>query len=290
VVCDEDHKSILHQVHLKMEDREKNKIIHSIYKKDEKLDCETQMDKMILKCRQLKHCKETSDIIEILKAKESSYKLHHIPTFAQKSHEVIDLIIPNMSLAEVIGNILVFCSHKMLKVQDPVSRKICNALQTPNKVINEAKLHPLYVFGILKELEKRLIIHQHENPHRNENGNASATLDEKSKDKKYSNPFIIKKMQHIFNQTLNEQPKTGCRYFVTVDFRHFSKRQSYVTGMRNVLCSELQAIMALTLLKNEKEVTVMSFTDSTKLKPVEWSNETTFEKAIEVYEEEIVSE
>lgn len=60
--------------------------------------------------------------------------------------------------------------------------------------------------------------------------------------------------------------------------------------MTNGLCAEVQAILTLSLLKNEKDVTVMTFTDEKhKLKPVNWSAETTFEKAMEIYENEIVS-
>lgn len=293
-----DHKSILHQLHLKLEDREKNKIIHSIYRCEDKLEKETEstpLDKMIIKYRQLKHCKETQEVVAILKAKDFNYKLQNIPTFACKSHEVVDLIIANMSLNEVIDNLLLFCSHKMLRVNEPVSKKICSALQVPNKIINEAKLNPIHVFHVIKELEKRLTIFHQDAAIKTENGNAPTTAvvavsaEDKSKEKKFSNPFILKRLQHIFNHTLNEQSKTGCRYFITVDFRSFSKRQSKVFGMRNILCSELQAIFALTLLKNEKEVTIMSFTDSNnKLKPVEWNSETNFDKAMEIYEKEIV--
>ena len=96
-------------------------------------------------------------------------------------------------------------------------------------------------------------------------------------------------MQNLFTQTLNEQPKTGCRFYVTVNFRKFSKRQAKVFGMNEVLCSELQAIIALALLKNEKEVSVMSFSDSNaQLKPVEWSSDTSYDKAMEIYSREIV--
>lgn len=52
--------------------------------------------------------------------------------------------------------------------------------------------------------------------------------------------------------------------------------------MENIQCSEVQAILALSLLKNEKDVTVMTFTDDTnKLKPVEWTKETSYDKALE---------
>lgn len=287
------HKSIIYKLHLKIDDSEKNKVIQSIYKNQESLlkDPElTGMDKMIARHRHLKARRECSEVIDILKEKEFNYKIQHIPPMTLKNHQVVEMILPNMSLLDVIDNLITFCSLKMLKVHEPISRKICNALQVNNKIINEAKLNPVKVFGIMKELEKRLTVHHHENPHKNENGNSTAAPGDKNLDNKVSNPYIIKKLFHIFNHTLNEQPKTGCRYYITVDFRRFSNRQSKVFGMRNVLCSELQAIIALTLLKNEKEVTVMTFTDvSHKLKPVEWNSETSFEKAMEIYDKEIVS-
>jgi hypothetical protein len=290
-----DHKTILHQLHLKLDDVEKNKILHSFYKKyeDQQLTADSSLlDKMIKKYRELKHCQDCLSVIEILKAKEFPYKLHQIPTFARKNYEVVDLVLPNMTLKEVIDNLSFFCSQKLLRVQEPVSRKICNALQANHKVINDSKLHPLYIFNVMKDLERRLTITL-DDTHKNENGNGNAAdvpVVVENKEKRLSNPYIIKKLQFLFNHTLNGQPKTGCRYFVTVDFRAFSKRQSYVFGMdNNVMCSELQAIISLVLLKNEKDVTVMSFTsDKNNLKPVAWNNETNFSKAIEIYEKEIV--
>jgi hypothetical protein len=246
------------------------------------------IEKKIVKYRQLKRAANLQDVIDILRAKEFDFKFSQVPIFALKSTEVVELILPHMSFREILDNLLNFCSHKMLKVQDPISKKICNALQVPNKVIADDKVHPLRVLLIIKELEKRLTI-QHEP--KNENGNASHELTEEEKakiERKISNPYVMKRVQHIFAQTLNEQPKTGCRYFVTVNFRNFRKKK--VFGLHNVMCSELQAIITLAFLKNEKEVTVMSFTDNlNKLKAVEWTNETTYEKALEVYSKEIVS-
>jgi hypothetical protein len=73
------------------------------------------------------------------------------------------------------------------------------------------------------------------------------------------------------------------------DFPPFPSEHD-VTGMKNVSCQEIQAIVALTLLKTEKEVTLMSFSDDkNKLKPIAWTRETSFEKAMEIYEKEIVS-
>lgn len=282
------HKSLTHMAHIKFKDADKNKVLQASYKAIELTAESTPIEKKIIKYKQLKSAATINEVVDILRAKEFDYRLAHVPTFALKSSEVIDLILPRMSFREILDNLLVFCSHKMLKVQDPISKKICNALQVPNKVIADSKVHPLHVLLIIKELEKRLTIQQE---HKNENGNASHELTEEEKaklERKISNPYIMKKLQHVFTQTISEQPKTGCRFFVTVNFRNFRKKK--VFGLHNVICEELQTIITLALLKNEKEVTVMSFTDNiNKLKAVEWSNETSYEKALEIYSNEIVS-
>lgn len=282
------HKSLTHMAHVKFKDADKNKILNSIFKSVEITPESTPIEKKIAKYKQLKSTTNIQDVIDILKAKEFDYKFKHVPTFALKSIEVVDLILPHMSFLEILDNLLNFCSHKMLKVQEPISKKICNALLVPNKIIADAKVHPIRVLLIIKELEKRLTIQQE---HKNENGNASHELTEEEKaklERKISNPYVMKRLQQIFNQTISEQPKTGCRYFVTVNFRNFRKKKVY--GLHNVMCSELQAIITLALLNNEKEVTVMSFSDNpNKLKAVEWTNETNYEKALEIYSNEIVS-
>lgn len=59
--------------------------------------------------------------------------------------------------------------------------------------------------------------------------------------------------------------------------------------MENTSCSEVQAILALSLLKNEKDVTLMTFTDDkNKLKPVEWTKQTSYDKALENFAKETV--
>lgn len=57
--------------------------------------------------------------------------------------------------------------------------------------------------------------------------------------------------------------------------------------MDNVHCSEAQVIAALSLLKTEKNVTLMTFTeDKHELKPVAWTSQMTYEQAMEIYKNE----
>lgn len=57
--------------------------------------------------------------------------------------------------------------------------------------------------------------------------------------------------------------------------------------MENVSCAEAQVIFALSLLKKEKNVTLMTFTNEKwTLKPIAWTAETTIEQAMEAFDKE----
>ena len=63
--------------------------------------------------------------------------------------------------------------------------------------------------------------------------------------------------------------------------------ESIPKGMQNVSCSEVQVMTALALLKTEKNLTLMTFTeDRNELKPVAWTAQMTFDQAMEIYKKE----
>lgn len=94
----------------------------------------------------------------------------------------------------------------------------------------------------------------------------------------------------VISLEMNSRSVVDVLNFLVKNFNFFFHLESEVFGMSDAPCSEVQAIVALSLLKNEKDVTVMTFTDEkNKLKPVAWTAETSFDKAMEIYEKEIVS-
>jgi hypothetical protein len=220
------HKKILQKLHLKLENPDKNEMIQAasyMKYKDIKEAAQTSTTmKKILKYKDLKRCTEVNEVVSILKRKDYTYKLNHLPSCAMKS-QVIELILPNMNLREIVDNLVEFCNHKFLRVNDQVQRKICNSLQCSNKTINDAKLNPIKVYGIMKEISKKLTCVSSEKS----GEEAQAATNEKDK---ISNPFVIKKLYNILNQSMQERAdhRTGCRFYITVDFRKFSKRQSKV--------------------------------------------------------------
>ncbi|CRL06052.1 CLUMA_CG019032, isoform A [Clunio marinus] len=286
------HIDILRKLHPKSENQDKQEIFKMCFKTKQEIKEAAQSSstsKKIMKYKELKGCQQLSEALSILKCKDFTYKMEHLPSVALKSPDAVELILPNLSFNEILANLESFCNRRLLRVQESLSRKICNVLQCTNKNVSEAKLNPFYVYEIMKVIERKLTVIDGQE-HKNENAKASTGNDgkEKSENKKILNPFIIKKIHAIFIQTLKDQPKTGCRYYITMNLRKFSKKQMNVFGMNEIRCIDVQTILALLMLKKEKDVTLMSYTDDrNRLKSIPWNKETTFENALEFYEKEI---
>lgn len=204
------HVDIIKQLHPKFANEEKNAIVQAVHKSYAEIKAAAETStfmKKILKYRDLKRCMADHEVLSILKRKDYVYKLNHLPSCGLKSPDVLDLILPNMTFVEVLDKLVDFCDRQLLKAKLPVSRKICNALQVSNKVIKEAQLNPLEIYSIIQSLEKKLEIPSETSP------------------KKYANEFIINKLRNVFYQTISDQPKTGCRFYVTLNIRKNSKRR-----------------------------------------------------------------
>jgi hypothetical protein len=212
-----DHAKIIRKLHPKSENPEKQAIFDAAFKDYQTISngAETSTTlKKILALKDLKRCTEVPAVVEILKTKEINYKLHHLPTSALKSAEVIELILPNLSLVELIECLPVFADRKLLK--DTTSKKISNALQCSAKTVHEAKIDPVRVFEVIRKLSgvENVAVKKDE-----------AAVEGEKKEKKPMHPLIVQKLRNIFNHSLSEQPKTGCRFFITLDVRKFSARR-----------------------------------------------------------------
>jgi hypothetical protein len=207
------HRDIFKLIHPNFENVDKKEIIKAAlmdYSQIKEAAATSSLMKKVLSYKDLKRCREAHEVCSILKRKNFVFKLQHLPNFALKSPEICELMIPNLSINEIISNLLNFYDKKLLKPKEPLSKKICNALQCSNKTIKDAKLNPVEVFRVMKELERKM------------------TIEVPGLEKKISNPFILKKLMNVFNTSFNEyKTKTGCRFFITLNIKNFSKRREY---------------------------------------------------------------
>ena len=212
------HGEIVRKLHPKSENAEKQEIFAAAFNDYNQISEGAKTStalKKILALKDLKRCKDVAEVLEILKKSEGNFKLHHLPTFAMKTPDVIELILPNLTISELISSLPVFAERKLLK--DSTSKKIISSLQCSAKTINEAKLNPVKIFEVIRKLSgpEIPVVKKEE------------AAESEKKEKRIMHPQIVQKLRNIFNQSLTEQPKTGCRFFITLDVRKFSKRREY---------------------------------------------------------------
>ncbi|CAO1441761.1 unnamed protein product [Diamesa serratosioi] len=286
------HKTIFKIFRVKIQDPEKDAIIKTLFQTSQKVietPETTEAMTKLCKFKLLKRCTTEKEVIAILNKKEYIYKLEHLPSFAVKCPEVMELIIPNMSIKTILDNMINFYSHKFLNVSENISRVIYKQLRK-TELVREEKPNPFRVFFVMRALEEvsKLVYStcaEKEDSDKEEVIINIADITPPCDKITFSNPYILKQLYFVFNQTMREQTRTGVRYYITIDFRRFSHRHSFICNNKHVFCAEAQVITALILLKKEKEVTVMTFTeDKDRLSRVPFTSETSLENAMDIYE------
>lgn len=224
------HKTIFKNFRVKIKDPEKDAIIKTLFQTNKEVIESPETTEAFTKLcvhKLLKQCTSTEDVIKILKRKEYIYRMEHIPSFAVKSPEIMELIIPNLTIKTILNNMINFHSYNFLKVSENVSRLICVQLGK-TQLVTEEKLNPIRVFFIMRALEEvsRLVYStcaEKEDSDKEEVIDFTPPCDKVT----FSNPYVLKRLYSIFIQTMKEQPKTGVRYFITLDFRRFSHRRKF---------------------------------------------------------------
>lgn len=228
------HKTLFKNFRVKIQDPEKDAIIKTLFQSGKEVLETTETTEAFTKlCKHklLKRCTTEDEVIGILNKKEYIYKLEHLPSFAVKSQKVVEIIIPNLSIKSILDNMINFYSNKFLNVSENISRVIYDQLGRTDLVTDE-KLNPFRVFFIMRALEEvsKLVYStcaEKEDSDKEEEVINIANITPPCDKVTFSNPYILKQLYSVFIQTMREQPKTGVRYYITLDFRRFSHRRKF---------------------------------------------------------------
>lgn len=143
---------------------------------------------------------------------EFNYKLEHLPDAGFKS-EALTKIIDGMPIKETIDAVATLHEKKVLTRKIPFLKTIKKNLSKTNSAIKAAQLNPLHVFDIKQKVEARYT------------KTYGAKHLEVVEEFKIAHASLLDKLMEMVDKSLSDQPKTGCRYFVTLDLRKFSKRR-----------------------------------------------------------------
>ncbi|CAL7947863.1 unnamed protein product [Xylocopa violacea] len=196
-----------------------------------------------------KHCTDEVRAAGLLEM----YKLtiDHVPGHLLKSKEVWNALISSMDLVMLLTNLQRIHNLELLKPNSPTVSKIVDQI-TNEENIAQDKVHPALVLVTIRDyensgkpltFEKRKIKEQFERP-----------LPSPPK----PNTKIIDALYKMLNLSFLHIQPTGLRYMVTINMNKVML-ETHTWRSGNVNGAEAGCMIALALLRSEKNVTVATF-------------------------------
>ncbi|XP_012253968.2 RNA-binding protein RO60-like isoform X1 [Athalia rosae] len=205
----------------------------------------------IQKVEDFKHCEDEVVAGRLLEIHNLS--LEHVPGHLLKSREVWNSLIPTMSITMLLNNLQRIHNIGLLKPYAVEADKIIDVITDKERLIRE-NVHPALVLITIKNYEK--------------SGKPLSYEKQKVKDaaKKPSPPpirpnrKIIETLYKTLGYSFDLQilKPTGLQYMITIDMSK-AMQESRVWQCGNINAAEAGCLIALCLLRCEKNVTVATF-------------------------------
>ncbi|XP_058057267.1 RNA-binding protein Ro60 [Anopheles bellator] len=195
-----------------------------------------------------------------------------IPKQFRRSVKVWEALFPHLTYRELLAAALPMMDFSVLKTSDSsITKAYINALSDRRKAIEKEKINAIEVHDIVKLFS-------------NLRRYKSKLKEKQQREKKNTNiipPFdIFNMLDEIADYSLSHHPKTGARYYIALDLRR-AHLKKHVLRSCIVECIEASALMAFSIFKREKNVTVVAFAEDEKsLRPVEFRQDMTWSQAL----------
>lgn len=204
-----------------------------------------------------KHCDDEHIAARLIEM--HSLSLEHVPAHFLKSKQVWNALIPHLPLRLLLQNLKRLGRLWFIKGNQPIVAKILDALNNQS-AIGESNLHPAHVFVTLRNYESlgkpTAYAHRTSQP------------DTKTKTTPQPHPRVVEALNQLLASSFTLLVPTGMRYLVAIDVR-----SQMVHGKCwhcfNVSPAQAAVLMTLSLVKAERDVTVMAFGAEGSMQPVE---------------------
>ncbi|XP_035796313.1 60 kDa SS-A/Ro ribonucleoprotein-like [Anopheles albimanus] len=273
------HADVIRKTHLKLECPIKRSIIDVATKRasqrptlpTKNINGEASMDAALARYLELIAIRSAStetEVVELIKH-HGSITYHLLPQTYRRLHTVWMALFPHLTYRELLDATLPMQDFDVLNIEE-VFVAFVAALQKCRQAVEQEQIHPIVVHGINRLLVERkrypLIVKEREQ---------HAHLLERD-------PEIAVKtaLQVSLENSFSHHPKTGAWYYITLDLRSAHKKKPV---LRNsvVTCYEASVLLAFSIFKREKHVTVEMFSDDEqKLYPVNFRPEMSWSDAL----------
>lgn len=202
--------------------------------------------------------------------------------------QVWETVISELSIQDLITSLPKLYRKGFLKQGNPVHDRTVDILSGCEK-IKDSQIHPVNVFIGLKDFEKggKYVTHRASRPKTNfilfrpkdpklvsflessaENAQAKKELNPEHQKPDFTLvkcPTVISALHKTLMYSYQNTPTTGKRYMITIDVS--VKMDEKCLHNRNITCLEAAAIVALSILKAEKQVVISVF-NGTSVTPI----------------------
>ncbi|KOX79364.1 60 kDa SS-A/Ro ribonucleoprotein [Melipona quadrifasciata] len=202
--------------------------------------------KYIKRVEDFKHCTnevEAADLLEV-----NRLTLDHVPGHLLKSKEIWTALIPSMNLVMLLTNLQRIHNLKLLKPGSPIVSKIIKQITNKENIARD-KVHPVLIFVTIKTYENSGKILKYE------------------KMKLFNKPLltppepnfkIIDALYKMWNISFFHVQSTDLRYMITISMNK-AMLETHIWRNSNINGAEAGCMIALALLRSEKNVTVATF-------------------------------
>ncbi|XP_050084670.1 RNA-binding protein RO60-like [Anopheles aquasalis] len=276
------HADVIRKTHLKLECPIKRSIIDvttkrasqrpSLPTQKQTSDGEASMDAALVRYLQLMAISSAStvDEAEELIKRHGPITYNQLPLTYRRWYTVWMALFPHLTHRELLDAMLPMQDFNVLYIEEVYTAYV-GTLAKRRKAVEQEQIHPIVVHGIktLYEKGKRypLLVKEREQ---------HAHLLEREPE-----TVVKTALRDTLEHSFSHHPKTGAWYYITLDLRS-AHQKKHVLRNSEVTCFEASVLLAFSIYKREKHVTVEMFSDDKqKLYPVNFRKEMSWSEALD---------
>uniref|UniRef100_A0A182N4W7 TROVE domain-containing protein n=1 Tax=Anopheles dirus TaxID=7168 RepID=A0A182N4W7_9DIPT len=221
---------------------------------------------------QFRSAPNVTSVLELVKQHGAKGTMSLLPKHFRRSAKVWEVFYPHVSYRELLHAVLPMQDYRLLEEGEPNADKFAEMLAKRLDALETEQIHPIEVQQIAKlyRSNKRYSSLVKESIHHIQQPEMLPPLKQ-----------VLDGLNLALDRSFTHHPKTGARYYIALDLRTLHDRKKTLFN-EMTSCFQASVMLAFSIFKREKHVTVVAFTDNvTTLTPVAFEPTMGWEQAIE---------
>ena len=230
------HRDVLRLAHVKAQNEVQNNLFKYVVKGGEALSHGDPIPQLVVDFEFLKRAENSKDVVRLIESnKDISWEL--VPTQFLKDPDVLMALLPNMGLTAVIRQLGKLSAAGVIAPLSSGSKLVMSKLQDA-EALKAQRVHPITLLQAFKQYQQG----------RGDKGSLVWTPDQR----------VLDTVNDAFYASFSNVEDTGAGILMGVDCSG-SMWGASVNGSPNLCAAEVAAVMALAIVKNQKNFWIGGF-------------------------------